>query len=91
MNPTHDIPRLDEPDHAVAVVQRYACSGARNLLVSEDLSAVGVVLEVMEAPGRGVELMMPIDAAESLMLVLQLGIEKARRGGHSAFDELDRL
>ena len=88
---TFDTLRLDEPDHAVAVVQRFACAGARNLLVSDDLSTVGVVLEVMQAPGRGIELMMPIEAAENLMLVLQLGIEKARRGGHSAFDELDEL
>ena len=91
MNTTYDESdtMLEEPDHAVSVVERFACTGARNLLVSQDLTAVGVVLEVMEAPGRGIELMMPIEAAESLVLVLQLGIEKARRGGGSAFGELE--
>lgn len=77
-----------DADHAVEVQQRFACTGARNLIVSEDFTAIGVVLEVMEAPGQGVELMLPVEAAESLVLVLQLGIDKARRGSHSGFDEL---
>jgi hypothetical protein len=77
-----------DADHEVEVQQRFACTGARNLIVSEDFTAVGVVLEVMEAPGQGVELLMPLEAAESLVLVLQLAIDKARRGSHSGFDEL---
>jgi hypothetical protein len=88
MSPPHAAQDEDEPDHAVEVVQQYACTGARNLVVSADCSAVGVVLEVMDAPGRGIELLMPLDAAESLLMVLQLGVEKARRGGHSGFDEM---
>jgi hypothetical protein len=78
----------DEADHEVRVLQRYACSGASNLMVSADFTAVGVVLEVMEAPGQGIELLLPVDAAENLVLVLQLAIDKARRGSHSGFDEL---
>jgi hypothetical protein len=78
----------NEPDHEVEVQQRIACTGARNLTVSEDFTAVGVVLEVMEAPGQGIELLLPVEAAESLVLVLQLGIDKARRGSHSGFDEM---
>lgn len=78
----------DDADHEVKVQHRFACTGARNLIVSEDFTAIGVVLEVMEAPGQGVELMMPVEAAESLVLVLQLAIDKARRGSHSGFDEL---
>jgi hypothetical protein len=78
----------DEADHAVEVQQRFACTGARNLIVSEDFTAVGVVLEVMEAPGVGIEVLMPVEAAESLLLVLQLAIDKARRGSHSGFDDL---
>jgi hypothetical protein len=81
-------PNEVEPDHEVKVVQQFACTGARTLVVSEDFSAVGVVLEVMEAPGRGIELLMPLEAAEGLLLVLQLGIEKARLAGQSGFDEL---
>jgi hypothetical protein len=77
-----------DDDHEVEVMQRYACTGARRLVVSDDFGAVGVVLEVMHAPGRGIELLMPLDAAEGLMLVLQLGIEKARAAGQSGFDEL---
>jgi hypothetical protein len=78
----------EDADHEVKVQQRFACTGARNLIVSEDFTAIGVVLEVMEAPGQGIELMMPVEAAESLVLVLQLAIDKARRGSHSGFDEL---
>jgi hypothetical protein len=78
----------DDADHEVEVQQRFACTGARNLIVSEDFTAIGVVLEVMEAPGQGIEVMMPVEAAESLVLVLQLAIDKARRGSHSGFDEL---
>lgn len=77
-----------EDDHEVEVMQRYACTGARRLVVSDDFGAVGVVLEVMHAPGRGIELLMPVEAAEDLMLVLQLGIEKARAAGQSGFGEL---
>lgn len=77
----------DEADHAVEVQQRFACTGTRNLIVSEDFTAIGVVLEVMEAPGQGIELMMPVEAAESLVLVLQLAVDKARRSSHSGFDE----
>ena len=75
-------------DHEVRVQQRFACTGASNLIVSQDFSAIGVVLEVMEAPGQGIELLLPVDAAESLVLVLQLALDKARRGSHSGFDEL---
>lgn len=75
-------------DHEVEVMQRYACTGARRLVVSDDYAAVGVVLEVMHAPGRGIELLMPVQAAEDLMLVLQLGIEKAHAAGQSGFGEL---
>lgn len=78
----------DEGDHEVHVQQRFACTGARNLIVSDDFTAVGVVLEVMEAPGEGIELLLPVEAAESLLLVLQLAIDKARRGSHSGFDVL---
>ena len=78
----------DGPDHAVEVVQRFACTGARNLSVSADFAAVAVVLEVMDAPGRGIELVLPVDVVESLLLVLQLAIEKARLAGQSAFGEL---
>jgi hypothetical protein len=78
----------DAADHEVRVLQRYACTGASNLMVSADFSAVGVVLEVMEAPGQGIELLLPVDAAENLVLLLQLAIDKAHRGSHSGFDEL---
>jgi hypothetical protein len=79
----------EEDDHEVEVQQRFACTGARTLVVTDDHAAVGVVLEVMEAPGRGIELLMPVEAAEGLMLVLQLGLEKARLAGQSAFGDLD--
>ncbi len=75
-------------DHAVEVQQRFACTGTRNLVISEDCSAVGVVLEVTEAPGQGIELLMPVEAAENLVLALQLAIDKAHRGSHSDFDTL---
>jgi hypothetical protein len=81
----------DEGDHEVTVQQRFACTGARNLIVSDDFTAVGVVLEVMEAPGQGIEVLMPVAAAESLLLVLQLAIDKAHRGSHSGFDDLPRV
>ncbi len=80
----------DEPDHAVEVHQRFACTAARNLFVSEDFSAIGVVLEVTEKAGQGIELLLPVDAAESLVMVLQLAIDKARRSSHSGFDDLLR-
>jgi len=80
----------DEPDHEVEVQQRFACTGARNLFVSDDFTAIGVVLEVMETAGQGIELMLPVEAAESLVMVLQLAIDKARRASHSGFDGLLR-
>lgn len=78
---------VDDVD--VKVHQRFAITGVRNLVVSADFTAVGVVLEAMEAPGRGIELLMPLEAAENLRLVLELGIEKARLAGQSAFGELE--
>jgi hypothetical protein len=80
--------RATEEDHEVEIMQRFACTSARRLVVTDDFGAVGVVLEVMHAPGRGIELLMPVEAAEDLVLVLQLGIEKARAAGQSGFDEL---
>jgi hypothetical protein len=77
-----------EPDREIEVQQRFACTGARNLFVSEDFTAIGVVLEVMEASGQGIEVMLPVDAAESLVMILQLAIDKARRASHSDFDDL---
>jgi hypothetical protein len=86
--PSNDPSLPSDDDHEVEVMQRYACTGARRLVVSDDFAAVGVVLEVMHAPGRGIELLMPVQAAEDLMLVLQLGIEKAHAAGQSGFGEL---
>lgn len=87
MDPDNDLTRED--DHEVEVMQRFACTGARRLVVSDDFGAVGVVLEVMHAPGRGIELLMPVAAAQDLMLVLQLGIEKAHAAGQSGFGEIE--